>query len=136
MEQVDFNYVDKRGRSIYFHHAFYGAGGSDEKLEVLKFLVKEGEKNGFDVNAILEKAAEGGSTCFLRYDDENIRKYLLDRGIKVNSITNHMIIPSFEFPDLAVQMMSKGKVHHKVFDIECFHLDEIQFYEAAIILQK
>ena len=113
MKQVDFNYVNKQGRSIYLAHAFYGAGGSDEKLEVLKFLIKEGEKNGFDVNAILEKANKTGYTCFYRYDDENIKKYLLDRGMKINSITTTMTISSFEFPDLAVQMMSKGKVHHK-----------------------
>ena len=114
MKQVDFNYVDEDGDSIYFHHAYRGAGGSDEKLEVLKFLVNEGEKNGFDVNAILEKADENRWTCFVRYwFNENIRKYLLDRGIKINSITTNMCIPDFRFPDLAVQMMSKGKVHHK-----------------------
>ena len=94
-------------------HAYDGAGGGDEKLEVLKFLIKEAEKNGFDVNAILEKASITGNTCFYRYNDENIRKYLLDRGIKVNSIRTNMRIPDFKFPDLAVQMMSKGKVHQK-----------------------
>ena len=114
MKGVDFKYVDENGWSIYLHHAFNGAGRSDEKLEVLKFLIKEGEKNGFNVNAILEKADENGWTCFVRYwSNENIRKYLLDRGIKVNSIGTDMVIPNFEFPDLAVQMMSKGKVHHK-----------------------
>ena len=113
MKEVDFEYVDKFGRSIYLHHARFGAGGSDEKLEVLKFLIKEGEKNGFDVNAILEKADNYADTCFIRYDNENIRKYLLDRAIKVNSIQTDMMIPDFNFPDLAVQMMSKGKVHHK-----------------------
>ena len=113
MKQVDFEYVNEYGRSIYIKHAISGAGGSDEKLEVLKFLVTEAEKNGFDVNAILEKTNKNGYTCFSRYRNENIRKYLLDRGIKVNSIQTDMSIPNFIFPDLAVQMMSKGKVHHK-----------------------
>ena len=113
MKEVDFEYVDEDGMSIYWKHVYDGAGGSDKKLEVLKFLVKEGEKNGFDVNAILEKADKIGYTCFYVYNDENIRKYLLDRGIKVNIIRTTMNISSFKFPDLAVQMMSKGKVHHK-----------------------
>ena len=116
MEQVDFEYVDEDGNSIYLKHAYNGAGekewSRDKKFEVLKFLIKEGEKNGFDVNAILEKASITG-TCFTYYDDKNIIKYLLDRGMKINSIGTDMMIPGFKFPDLAVQMMSKGKVHDK-----------------------
>lgn len=113
MEQVDFEYVNEYGWSIYLEHAHYGAGGSDKKFEVLKFLIKEAEKNGFDVNAILEKASISGWTCFFEYKEKNIRKYLLDREIKLNSIRTNMRIPYFNFPDLAVQMMSQGKVHHK-----------------------
>ena len=113
MKEVDFEYVNENGWSIYLKHAAFGAGGSDEKLEVLKFLVNEGEKKRVNVNAILEKADQTGWTCFWRYHDENIKKYLLDKGIKVNSITTNMRIPYFNFPDLAVQMMSKGKVHRK-----------------------
>ena len=111
MKQIDFEYVNKVGRTI-FYAPYWNLGTSDEKLTVLKFLVTEGEKNGFDVNSILEKPNIWGETCLTDYNDyKTIFKYLLDRGIKLNSIGPTLRTMKFKYPDLAVQMMSQGKVH-------------------------
>ena len=77
---------------------------------VFDFLVEEGNKRGFDVDNILEIPSSSGSTCFSvasRYS-KKISEYFIGRGIKVNSIRTNMMVPAFEYPDLAVSMMRKG----------------------------
>ena len=57
-----------------------------------------------------------GETCFniASRCSEKICKYILGRGIKVNSVKTNMMIPSFEYPDLVNQMMWEGINPHVI----------------------
>ena len=73
-------------------------------------MVEEGNKRGFNVDSILEIPTSTGGTCFAIASQcsKKIMKYIIGRGIKVNSITTEMMVPAFKYPDLAVPMMKKG----------------------------
>ena len=124
MDKVDFGYVDKHGFTIYkicfqryldarFHLKRNQADWSRlvTKTETIFFhLVEEGKRLGFDVNAILEIPTSTGETCFYTASkcSKAITSYIIEREIKVNSITVDMIVPAFEYPDLKRKMMVKG----------------------------
>ena len=128
MKQVDFGYVTTDGSmgriSIYrmcfqkFHTARHTLKLPDEELlkivpkveAVFDFLLEQGNKNGYNVDSILEIPDSGGQTCFLCASECSfkIATDLMKRGIKLNSITISMLVPDFKFPDLASSMMKKG----------------------------
>ena len=84
--------------------------------KVFYFLVKEGKKRGFNVDEILEIPTPVGQTCFQLASQcsKKIMKYIIGRGIKVNSIRTNMMVPDFEYPDLVVPMMKKGINPHVI----------------------
>ena len=124
MDQVDFGYVGGPGSTISsFYNCFkryinarYSLKRPDLKKLVTRtetvfyFLVEEGDKRGFDVDSILEIPDSIGQTCFTIASQcsTKISKYIIGRGIKVNSIRLNMIVPEFTYPDLAVPMMKRG----------------------------
>ena len=130
MDQVDFGYVGKNGYTIYnqcfqtYLNARFALKRPEtewKKLvtkteKVFDYLVEEGNKDGFDVDSILEIPTSDGSTCF-GYASRCSRKisdYIIDRGIKVNSINTQMMVPDFKYPDLAIPMMKKGINPHVI----------------------
>ena len=122
MSSVDFDYVEKNGCTIYrsCFSQYNKARSSDnipteemykiiEKTEaVFELLVEQGTKYGFNVDAILEMPDSSGQTClhFAAVLSEKICNYIIERPIKVNTITMFMST-SFD-PDLAIQYMQKG----------------------------
>ena len=87
------------------------------KIETVFFyLIKKGSIYGFDVNSILAIPASDGSTCFSIASDcsETIMKYIIDRNIDINSINTLMMVPSFKYSELAVQMMTKNVNPHVI----------------------
>ena len=121
MKEVDFAYVDNDGFTIYrmcfskyisaqFREEWTRLQVVPETEKVFDFLVAEGRKNGFDVDLLLERPNSTGETCFdlASRCSKKICKYILGRGIKVNSIKTDMMIPGFEYPDLSIQMMEEG----------------------------
>ena len=120
MDQVDFGYVDKDGDTIYCNcfQKYIDARFTLERPEadwkklvsktetVFDFLVEEGNNRGFDVDEILEIPTSNGSTCFSVAScfSKKIIDYIIQRGIKVNSITTKMMVPAFKYPDLAIPM--------------------------------
>ena len=123
MDQVDFGYVGRDGLTIYssYFQTYINARFTLERPEadwknlvsktetVFEFLVEEGNRHGFDVDSILEIPTSSGSTCFsiASQCSKKISDYIIQRGIKVNSITTDMMIPAFEYPDLTISMMEK-----------------------------
>ena len=77
--------------------------------KVFDFLVGEGRKNVLDIDSILQIPDSSGLTCFSIASQwsEKICKYIIGREIKVNSINTSMMIPDFQYPDLAIRMMLK-----------------------------
>ena len=77
---------------------------------VFFYLVEQGIKNGYNVNSILELPDSSGITCFACASQcsRKICYEIIERGIKVNSITTLMMVPTFKYPDLTIQMMEKG----------------------------
>ena len=124
LDQVDFGYVGRQGHTIYTNcfqryinakNVWKRPKAECEKLlskteTVFYFLVAEGNKRGFDVDSILEKPTRVGSTCFSIASNfsKKISEYIIGRSIKVNTIETDMMIPFFEYPDLAIPMMKKG----------------------------
>ena len=130
MERVDFDYVGRDGCTIYrtcferyLNARMVQKRSKDDwsKLvvqteEIFDFLIQQGNKNGFDVNSILEIPTSNGSTCFsvaVQFSHK-ISKYILGREIKVNCIRSSMMTPDFTYPDLTVQMLSKGINPHVI----------------------
>ena len=123
MDQVDFGYVGRNGFTIYSRcfQRYIDARFDLKKPEaewkklvsktetVFDFLVEEGNKRGFDVDSILEIPTSSGGTCFsvASQCSRKIMDYIIEKGIKVNSITTHMMVPTFKYPDLAASMMKK-----------------------------
>ena len=123
MGQVDFGYVGSNGLTIYVacFMAYVRCRYEDDRPkavwsklvkqteEVFDFLVKEGIKNEYDVESILEIPNSVGETCFSIASDfsEKICNYIIKRRIKVNSIRADMAIPKFTFSTLSSQMMKK-----------------------------
>ena len=124
MDQVDFGYIGMDGFTIYrqcfqrYINARFTLKRPEAewkkqvaKMEIVfDFLVEEGNKRGFNVDEILEIPDSNGSTCFsvASQCSKKIMKYIIGRGIKVNSIKTDMMVPEFKYPDLAVSMMNKG----------------------------
>ena len=124
MEEVDFGYVGRDGCTIYrqcflryLYARFVLKRPEADWSKVVKdtekvfwYLVEQGTKYGFNVDSILEIPDSTGDTCFSIASrcSEKISKYIIERGIKVNSIRTEMMIPDFRFPDLSIQMMKKG----------------------------
>jgi len=127
---VDFGYVDENGTTIYgmCFEQYIGARWTLKKPkaewkevitkteEVFDLLVAEGRKRGFDVDTILEIPDSTGETCFSVASScsKKICQYIIGRGIKVNSIRTDMMIPDFEYSDLAIQMMKEGINPHVI----------------------
>ena len=123
MEQVNFGYVGINGFTIYnrvfqrylnARFVFEKPKADWSKLvkkteELFFYLIEQGTKYGYNVDSILETASPDGSTCFsiASQCSEKISKYIIERGIKVNSITTTMMVPDFKYPDLTIQMMEK-----------------------------
>ena len=130
MDQVDLDYVGKTGSTIYriCFQKYLNARVILKRPEaeckelvsktetVFHFLIEEGEKRGYDVDSILEIPSSDGATCFsiAAQCSRKISDYIIRREIKVDSITTDMIVPAFEYPDLAVQMMKKGINPHVI----------------------
>ena len=124
MDQVDFGYVDKDGWTIYIicFQIYIDARFDLKRPEaewknlvsktetVFDFLVKEGNERGFDVDSILEIPTSTGETCFriASQCSKKIMDYIIQRGIQVNTITTDMMVPVFEYPELAIPMMKEG----------------------------
>ena len=144
MDQVDFGYVGANKSTIYkscfqnYLHAYYHLkkppgflSEAESKTLVSKtetvfeFLVEEGNKRGFDVDAILEIPTSTGSTCFSVASDisKKITEYIIGRRIKVNSIQTDMRVPDFTYPDLAVPMLKKGINPHIISSIGKSRID-------------
>ena len=122
MSQVDFDYIGKGGLTIYticfkkyIDARFKRTEAECFKLvkeieEVFEFLFGQGNKNGFNIESILQMPDASGSTCFdlASQSSEKICNFILDRSIQVNSINTRMGVPNFYYPDLAIRMMEKG----------------------------
>ena len=79
--------------------------------EVFFFLVEQGNKNGYNLDAILEIPDSIGQTCLIVASkcSKKILNYLIERDIKVNCISILMLIPDLQYhPDLTVTMMERG----------------------------
>ena len=89
-----------------------------ETEAVFFFLVEQGNKNGFNVDTILEIPDAIGQTCFFTasHFSEKICNYIIGRPIQVNSITLEMMIPYLEFRALWVRMLKKG-INPNVMDL-------------------
>ena len=130
MDQVDFGYVGSNEFTIYnrcfqrYINTRFSVNRPQAEWEKLvteteklfDFLVKEGTKREFDVDSILEIPSSNGSTCFNIASgcSEKIASYIIERGIKVDSIETNMTLPDFKFADLAVSMMTQGINPHVI----------------------
>ena len=130
MDQVNFDYVGQDGSTIYsncFQRYLYSRHllkrpEADWSLLVSKtelvfdYLVQEGNRVGFDVDSVLEIPSSLGETCFAAAVGTNkkISNYMIERGIKLNSISTDMTVPEFKYPDLAIKMMAKGINPHVI----------------------
>ena len=123
MKEVDFGYVGDSGCTIYracfdkYLTARETKLSSDRLVslimkteEIFFFLVEQGNKNGYNVDAILEIPDNTGNACFpvASQCSFNICNYIIARNIKVNSITTYMMVPSFKSSKLTIQMLKKG----------------------------
>ena len=125
MKQVKFDYVDQKdGFTIYSKclqrsvEARWKLKNVDEwkrlvpeTEKVFDFLIEEGDKRGFDVGDILEITNLSGDSCFSiasKLENKKIMESIIRRGTKLNSIYYNMVVPDFEYPDLAITMMQKG----------------------------
>ena len=127
MDQVDFGYVGKDGLTIYnicfqrYIKARFILKRPEAEWKILvkktetvfDYLVEEGNKRGFEMYSILEIPTSNGTTCFALASQcsKKISKYIVGRGIKVNSIKTDMLVPEFTYPDLAIPMMKKESIH-------------------------
>ena len=125
MDEMDFGFIDKDGVTIYricftrYLNARWTLKKPKEEWsklvpkveETFFWLVEQGQKRlGIEgVNEIIQRPNSSGSTCFLILTgcSPKIAKFILNRDIKINSIATDMLIPSFEYPELAEQMMKK-----------------------------
>ena len=126
MDDIDLGFIDKNGCTIYriCFNGYLGARWALKKPEekwsklvskveeTFFWLVEQGQqKLGIEsVNQIIQRPSSDGSTCFsiATQCSPKIAKFILSQHIKLNSITTDMIIPSFEYPELAEQMMLKN----------------------------
>ena len=125
MKDVDFAYIGDVGCTIYkvcfqqYVNAVNTEMREEEKSklalkteEVFFFLVEQGKKNRYNVDAILEIPDSNGGTCFkiAALCSWNIMLYIIKRGIKVNSIRSDMTnwSAAFNHFDFLIQVMKKG----------------------------
>ena len=132
MSQVDFGYVDTTGSTIYSAclQIYVAARNRSKQMEkskeewlelitkteaVFEFLVEQGNKNGFNVDSILEIPDVSGQTCFSIASEfsKKICNYIIERPIQVNSISMNMSVP-LTYPNLAIRMMKKGVNPHVI----------------------
>ena len=89
--------------------------------ETFFWLVEQGQKKlGIEaVNEIIQRPSSNGSTCFsiATQCSPKIAKFILSQDIKINSITTVMMIPWFEYSELAEQMMIKN-INPKVIEYD------------------
>ena len=131
MKKIDFGYRNRETGFTIFKQCFLSQLKQSKKLkspmislkqkriiskkaikaleDVFMYLIEKGDQNGFDVNAILQIPCISGSTCFSDASQlsEKITKKMLERGIQVNSIDASMVIPSFKFPNAAMEMLNR-----------------------------
>ena len=142
MEQVNFSYVGENGFTIYrkcfekYTRSRFVLTESElskvvAETEILfELLVTMGMKNGYDVNLILEMPDLRGETCFdiaSRFSDK-ICNYLIERGIKVDSIRTDLMVRDFKNPKLAIQMMKMGI---NPYIIDCDGKSQIDYYPSS-----
>ena len=123
MEEVDFAYIGVHGLTIYrsCFQRYFTARSKVWQAErstiaykterIFFFLVEQGNKNGYNIDAILEIPDNTGTTCFqaAAQFSYNICNYIITRNIKVHSINTGMMVPDLQIsPDLTVTMMKKG----------------------------
>lgn len=126
MNDIDFGFTGHGGRSIYgtcFNRYMTTRWPSKKpegewsKLvpkveETFFWLVEQGQKKlGIEgVNKIIQRPDSSGATCFgiASKFSLKISKFILDQSIKITSIRTTLMIPSFQFPELAEQMMIKN----------------------------
>ena len=98
MKEIDFTYIWEYGETIYtrcFSFLFSMSENITESEqnemahkteEIFFFLVEQGSKNGYNVDAILEISDKIGNTC-LDYASQRSKKicnYILQRDIRVS----------------------------------------------------
>ena len=85
-----------------------------ESENMFFFLVEKGNKMNVNFHRIIEKPDIVGSTCFdiASWCSLRIAKFILEEtNIKINSIRQDMVTPSFKFKEIAESMMSKEPVN-------------------------
>ena len=135
MKKVNFDHIDRKNFTVYtacFHlcnitqdtlslNGNYSVFRSKPKSEeewaklvsqtedAFHLLVTAGNNNGYDVDTILTIPMLTGSTCFSFASkfSEKISRYILGRGIEVNTIDYLMKYPDFKFSELSIEMMLK-----------------------------
>ena len=125
MGEIDFEFIDENGWTIYracFGRYANAISTSSNRRKISK-LVRGVEENFFsmvteskkklsieDVNNLIQKPSLSGDTCFLLATQcsPKIAKFILSQNIKINCITTDMVIPSFEYPELAEEMLIKN----------------------------
>ena len=134
MDDIDFGFIDKDAFTIYrmcferYVNARWTLKKPEHewsklvpKVEETFFWLVEGQKKlGIEaVNEIIQRPSSDGSTCFeiASRCSPKIAKFILSQDIKINSITTDMMIPSFEYPELAEQMMLKN-INPKVIEYD------------------
>ena len=77
--------------------------------EMFFFLVEKFRESNLNVNAILQKPDEYGTTCFdiASCFSKSIAIFILSSDIKIHTIRQDMMTPSFRFKELAKNMMLK-----------------------------
>ena len=126
MDDFNFGFINTNGATIYgicferYLNARWTLNKQQEKWsklvpkveETFFWLIEQGQKKlGIEaVNEIIQRPSSNGSTCFFLATQcsPKIAKFILSQDIKINSIQTDMIIPSFEYPELAEQMMIRN----------------------------
>ena len=135
MDDINFGFFDEDGVTIYrkcfdrYLNARWTLKKPEEQWsklvpkieETFFWLVKDAQKRlGIvAVNQIIQRPGSNGSTCFdiATICSSKIAKFILSQDININSITTDMMIPSFEYPELAEQMMIKN-INPKVIEYD------------------
>ena len=125
MQQVDFNHHARKDGFTIYRMCFQPYGKTrytlkKPKAEWMKlipkteamfdFLIEQGIKFKFNVNAILQIPDSSGSNCcgVASLFSEKICRTIIERGIKFNTITVLMHVPELKYPELAIPMMKMG----------------------------
>ena len=162
MTNADFGYIGRDGVTIYrncfrIYNEARLKNWKNQKLEkpeeewsklipeteeVFFFLVEEGIKNGFNIDNILEIPDSMGDTCFgaASLCSEKICNYIIGRRIEINSINTRMMVPTFDYPNLAVQMMKMGinphVINYEGYSQVDYNPSSFESEEAKVLLSK